>query len=370
MEAASDVLKLIINKICEPGPFFALMVLWCFGSVIWADKWVKPKIAFSMMGGFFLLYLFAITDKNFQTIAFKGDNIPIIAMLFMSVYFTWLGFWRGVENDKRKAEGRPMIEEEGKEVKVLVWPHLIYIEFIVGIFSTALLVVWSIVIFAPLEEPASSAATPNPSKAPWYFLGLQEMLVYFDPWMAGVVAPSLIVVGLMAIPYLDKNPKGNGYYTIKERWFAISFFNFGYLVLWMALIFLGTVMRGPNWNFFGPFDYWDVHKQPVLNNLNLSELFFIKTLDMGLPEHWLKREALGIILTVIYLFVLPVAFAKVPFFQIGKFFTKLKLEMGATRYYTFMFLFLTMMSLPIKMVLRWTVNLKYIVAIPEYFFNI
>jgi hypothetical protein len=83
-------------------------------------------------------------------------------------------------------------------VKVLVWPHLLYIEFIVGVFVTALLLVWSIVIEAPLEEPASAARTPNPSKAPWYFLGLQEMLVYFDPWMAGVVAPSLIIVGLMS----------------------------------------------------------------------------------------------------------------------------------------------------------------------------
>jgi quinol-cytochrome oxidoreductase complex cytochrome b subunit len=55
----------------------------------------------------------------------------------------------------------------------------------------------------------------NPSKAPWYFLGLQEMLVYFDPWMAGVIMPSLIIVGLMVIPYIDTNPLGNGYYTLQ-----------------------------------------------------------------------------------------------------------------------------------------------------------
>ncbi len=76
------------------------------------------------------------------------------------------------------------------------------------VLLTVVLVVWSIGLKAPLEEPANSAMAPNPSKAPWYFLGLQEMLVYFDPWMAGVVLPGLIIVGLMAIPYIDTNPQG------------------------------------------------------------------------------------------------------------------------------------------------------------------
>ena len=81
----------------------------------------------------------------------------------------------------------------------------------------AVLTIWSLTINAPLEEPSNPTRTPNPSKAPWYFLGLQEMLVFFDPWYAGVVLPSFIIVGLMLVPYLDINPKGNGYYTFKER---------------------------------------------------------------------------------------------------------------------------------------------------------
>ena len=80
----------------------------------------------------------------------------------------------------------------------------------------AVMIVWSILLKAPLEEPANPTDSPNPSKAPWYFLGLQEMLVYFDPWLAGVVLPSLIIVGLMAIPYIDTNPKGNGYFTFQR----------------------------------------------------------------------------------------------------------------------------------------------------------
>ena len=98
---------------------------------------------------------------------------------------------------------------------------------------------------APLEEPANPTDSPNPSKAPWYFLGLQEMLVYYDPWLAGVVLPSLIIVGLMAIPYIDTNPKGNGYFTFRERKWEITIFLSGFVVLWCTLIALGTFLRGP-----------------------------------------------------------------------------------------------------------------------------
>src|SRR5438309_3123704 len=124
--------------------------------------------------------------------------------------------------------------------KVHTWPYLVRLEMLVGTIVMALITVWSIVVDAPLEEPANPTKTPNPSKAPWYFLGLQEILVYFDPWFAGVVLPSLIIVGLMVIPYIDINPRGNGYYTFAERKFAITTFLFGFLVLWVVLIFLGT----------------------------------------------------------------------------------------------------------------------------------
>jgi hypothetical protein len=189
------------------------------------------------------------------------------------------------------------------------------------------------------------------------------MLVYFDPWIAGVVLPSFIIVGLMAIPYLDKNPKGNGYFTFVQRRFAITFFLYGFLVLWVALIIVGTVLRGPNWNFFGPYEYWDVHKLEALVNVNLSEIIWVEILNMGLPRNWLVREMFGIGLTVAYLFVLPRMMAR-------KWLNKWYVEMGAARFYIFAFLLLVTVSMPIKMYLRWLINLKYIVAIPEYFFNI
>ena len=135
--------------------------------------------------------------------------------------------------------------------KVHTWPHLIIVEFGAALFCTAFLTIFSIFVNAPLLRLADVNATPNPSKAPWYFLGLQEMLVYFDPWLAGVVLPLIILGGLMAIPYIDFHKAGNGYYCFKQRAFAVSTFLFGFLPLWVAMIVLGTFLRGPNWNFYG-----------------------------------------------------------------------------------------------------------------------
>src|SRR3990170_4281576 len=192
--------------------------------------------------------------------------------------------------------------------KVHTWPHLVRLEFIVAIFVFAVLVLWSVGIDAPLEEPANPTRTPNPSKAPWYFLGLQEMLVYFDPWLAGVVFPTLIIVGLMAIPYIDKNPKGHGYYSFRERRVEITIFLFGFLILWMLLLILGTFLRGPNWNVFGPYEYWDIHKLEALVNVNLSEYFWIRLLNRKMPSMFV-RELPGMLLVFLYIGVLPVLLA-------------------------------------------------------------
>src|ERR671937_48116 len=153
--------------------------------------------------------------------------------------------------------------------KIHSWPYFVRAEFIAGCVLVLVLLVWSITIDAPMEEPANPTKTPNPSKAPWYFLGLQEMLVYFDPWIAGVLLPSLIIVGLMIIPYVDINPKGNGYYTWSERKFAVTTFLVGFLGLWVGMITIGVFFRGPGWNLFMPWDYWDPHKVVPLTNIDL-----------------------------------------------------------------------------------------------------
>jgi hypothetical protein len=350
------------------GTTIVLAVLYFFRT--W---FVKPAVAWTIWNLMLLFLGLSMPDPNFYAIVAKPDNVPIVALVFLLAFFTWLATYRAVENDRRKEQGLPPVEKEGSE-KVLVWPDLVYTEMICMIALTAVLTFWAIWLQAPLEEPASSVKTPNPSKAPWYFLGLQEMLVYYDPWMAGVVLPSLIIVGLMAIPYIDFNKGGNGYYTIKERKFAYVTFQLGFLELWVTLIVLGTLLRGPNWNFFGPYEYWDAHKVEALNNVNLSQYFWEIWLGKSLPAapadaglvtqlgYIVWREILGIIVVLGYFIVLPPFMAM---FVMRRFYVR----MGFIRFMVLAYLMLFMASLPIKMVLRWTVDLKYLIAIPEYFLN-
>ena len=370
-----DQLKHFIDYISTPTISFTLLTvlfLLIFPPSNFFDKinkklkiyklWTNSGglILFTLITGFFVIGYY---DENFNIVLTKPDNFPIVLLIYSMFFFTWYGMKKAYINDERLEQGEKPTEYHDPEDKVLVWPDLVYIEFIALLLFMVFLIVWSILVAAPLEEPANPSVTPNPSKAPWYFLGLQEMLVYFDPWLAGVIFPTFIILGMCAIPYMDINKKGVGYYSFKQRRVGYFIFMYGWLVLWIFLIVIGTFFRGPNWNFFGPFEWWDPHKLEVLNNINLSEYFWVIMLKQPLPQNVFIRESVGFIATGFYLFVLPLLLAK----------TLLK-EMyytyGPIRY-TFLMLFgLSMLSLPIKMYLRWFFNLKYIIAIPEYFFNI
>lgn len=347
------------------GPLLALglsylasmFMLAHLGPRLW-DKKVGLMVLAVASGGFIL----AMFDSEFFKIAAKPDNVPIAAMIFLLGYFTWLALRKAYLNDQQIAAGGVPWEKTESDQKLFTWPDLVYTELLCMILLTVLMIVWSMALPAPLEEAANPTSSPNPAKAPWYFLGLQEMLVYFDPWLAGVVLPTLIIVGLMAVPYIDTNPRGSGYYSFRERKWELGIFLYGFLVLWSFLIITGTFLRGPNWNFFGPFEYWDVNKLVPLVSINLSELIWVKWFGVPLPKFWLVREIFGIILVLGYL-GLPPLMARGPF---RRFYVK----MGAPRFYVGAFLFLFMMSLPIKMFLRWLFNLKYLVQIQEFFLNI
>jgi Ca2+/Na+ antiporter len=357
-----SLIKEFINLFADPRLFFLLSVV-ALAAIVWKrEAFARNSVGYGLMAFLTVFFLFGLFDENFVLIIAKPDNVPIVALIFLLIFFTWYSMREAVRNDQRLAAGEDVIEKQESD-RVWVWPDLVYTELICLIVCTAVLVVWSIGLEAPIEQPANPAATPNPSKAPWYFLGLQEMLVYFDPWLAGVVLPSLIIVGLMAIPYVDTNPKGNGYYTFVERKAEITIFLFGFVVLWSSLIVLGTFLRGPNWNFFGPFEYWDVHKLEALTSVQLSEYVWVYGLGQALPQNILIRESVGILLTLGYVAVLPVVLARTWFRNYFE-------ELGAARFYVTVVLFLMMLSLPLKMLSRWLFNLKYVVSIPEYFFNI
>ncbi len=367
--------RALADRIMGPTVFMVGSTIGLSLLYVYRSFFTRPNVAWAGRNLALLSMGLALTDPDFAAIVLKPDNVPIVGLIFLLGFFTWLSARKAVLNDRRFALGGGPLEAEDNE-PVLVWPDLVYIELICMVALTALLLVWSIVLKAPLEAEASRVITPNPSKAPWYFLGLQEMLLYYDPWMAGVVLPCLIIFGLCAIPYLDVNKQGSGYYTINQRPFAYVTFQFGFLVLWMLLMLIGTFFRGPNWSFFGFFETWDVHKVEALTNVQLSERFWIDLMGRPLPEvpahasafmrfvHVMWRELPGIVLLGTYFVALPPLLARY-----SKTFRTLRQQMGRTRYLVFMILLLIMALLPIKMICRWSFNLNYFISMPEYRFN-
>ena len=232
-------------------------------------------------------------------------------------------------------------EKVKKERNPLVWPELPFKELMCMIVVMAVLIIWALWLDAPLGEIATPSRTENPAKAPWYFIGLQEILVYFDPWYSGVVLPSIIMGGLMAIPYLDTNPKGVGEYNFSARKFAMINFLIGY-AMWMGAIVVGQFMRGPSWMFFWPWEVWDdtiYHAEVVLKNI---------------------PNVIG-------------AIAMGAYCAFGYFWPKFRkwniaVKLDNIRYAIIIILMLLMYAVPIKVVLRQIFHIRYIFVTP--WFNI
>jgi hypothetical protein len=366
-----DGVKDTLDRLLGPVTF-TLGSLLVLAAMYWQRSfWTRPEVAWLTFNLSLVFLGLSLTDADFAAVVLKPDHVPIVGMVYLLGFFTWLGTAQAVENDRRMGMGQG-VREKDLEEKVLVWPDLVYIELIAMVLVTAALLVWSMLVRAPLEQPANPAITPNPSKAPWYFLGLQEMLVYFDPATAGVILPSLIILGLMAIPYLDANPHGSGYYTIAQRRFAYLVFQFGFLQLWILMILVGTFFRGPNWSFFGLYEPHDLHRLPTLPSLKLSEfvwtIWFHRPIPQSIPGSGLfvelgtiaLREVAGIVILALYFLGLPLLLARTWLKPICQ-------SMERTRYTILSLLLLMMLALPLKMLLRWTFGLSYLLSVPEYF---
>jgi hypothetical protein len=304
------------------------------------------------------------------TIISLPDNIPIVGMLFIIPFFTWYALRQAFANDRlveKLSSDKALARTHHRKVQpfrkgwsreVSVWPYLLRMEFLVAVIVTIILMVWSITLDAPLEEPANPSLTMNPAKAPWYFLGLQEMLVYFDPWIAGVVMPTLIIIGLMVVPYIDENPLGNGYYTYQQRKFAIWTFIFGFIIMWCLMIVIGTMIRGPGWMWFWPGQTWDHNKLVFEVNRDLHEIF-------GITGTW----AIGIfggVVTALFTVVTGAIVHKI--MALTEFSRKILARMSLMQYLVMMVVLVTMLSLPAKIIARLVFRIKYVWVTP--WFNI
>ena len=346
------------------------------------------------------LAVFMVEDwHQLWKISSAPDNVPIVAMLFLVPFFTWLGIRQALANDRliETLETDPKLAKShhrktepwrpGWARELHVWPYLVRIEFLAAVIVTVVLFVWSITLNAPLEEPANPNLTMNPSKAPWYFLGLQEMLVYFDPWIAGVVMPSLIMVGLMVFPYVDSNPLGNGYYTIKQRRVALWMFCAGFLQ-WILLIVIGTFIRGPGWIWFWPGQTWDHNAVVYDRNRDLHDIVADLTGFTPLSTSWVLKAIFGALVVGLFFVVgalffhwlltrggldridrsLPIwkriwLWMKTP----DPFEQKLLARTSLLQYVTFQFFAITvLLAMPVKLILRLVFTIKYVWVTPWF----
>jgi hypothetical protein len=347
-------IKEIINALTAPYFLITAAAILLLISLKYPRTFYTNKSAIIVFAGMFLFLILSVIDENFRKIVTKPDNVPIVGMLFLVPFFTWFSLREAVRNDQRLEDGKPLIEQDETAEKVLTWPDLVYTELICMVVLTVVLIGWSMALPAPLEEPANPSTSPNPSKAPWYFLGLQEMLVYFDPWLAGVVFPGLIIVGLMAIPYIDTNPKAMAI-TQSRSGAGKSRRSYSVFDSLDPARHSRNVPARSELELFGPYEFWDIHKLEALVNVNLSEYIWVKGLGTGLPKNPLIREMFGFLVVIAYFLLPPPIFAK-------KWFKGFYTTLGPIRFHVMMFLLLCMAALPIKMVLRWLFNLKYIIV--------
>jgi len=294
------------------------------------------------------------------------DNVPITAIAVLVPFYAWYALRQARANDRliteleaspdlAKTHHRKTFPFRASWARELpVWPYLLRIEFLAAIIVSLILMVWSITLNAPLEEPANPNHTMNPAKAPWYFVGLQEMLVYFDPWFAGVVLPTLIIVGLMVFPYVDTNPLGVGYYTIKQRTVALASFGLGFFI-WLGLIFIGTFVRGPGWMWFWPGQTWD-HTQVIYEvNRNLPEV-------LGIGNPWLQAILGLIVIGAFYAGAGWLIHKGVTRSSLNK---KILERTSMVQYLIFQVFAITILAgLPAKMLLRLVFRIKYVLMTP------
>jgi len=318
--------------------------------------------------------------------------VPLVVGILLILHF-----WR-IRKDSFSAA-----PYQANEEKVEVWPHLVKREYVGAAGTTLFIMIWSILQNAPLEVIANPNVTTNPSKAPWYFVGLQELLVYFDPWIAGVLLPGLIIVGLMAIPYIDTNPKGVGTYAWKERPFANALFLLG-VVMWFVLIYIGAECRGPNYAWYWPWESWYGLKAappatwsvfgpkgvgalpmllgiPVMGGLFGASMLLPKLIQKELDGKKLMGGFLGALALLSAIGMLahkigPVAGGFMLFFGGLSFYFGFVLPqrhirtLDWPRYLVTMALVVCTMGVLLKMCARLTFNIKYVLTIPTISLNI
>lgn len=232
---------------------------------------IGQKLRFALLGG-------NIVGQNalMRFYVLHVTILPVVIGLFLGLHFWRIRKDGGISGPPVEGEAEeqtlapvktyglmglvkgttPLVEKEPEDTE-FTFPHLVYKELKLAILIMIALHVLSLLLNAPLEGLADPEHTPNPAKAPWYFLGLQE-LVSYSAFLGGVVAPVLAVIGLILVPYIDRNTIGVGVWFASERKLAITVFSI-FVSVAVILTIIGTYFRGPGWHWYWPWQVWPGH---------------------------------------------------------------------------------------------------------------
>ncbi len=210
-----------------------------------------PKLRFVLLGGDSVG-----SDALLRFYTLHVIAIPAIAALVINYHI-----WRVIKDgglahpfEKRASEGESAAQPQRTDTVITTFPQVVYVEFLVFLVLMAGLVAASLIFNAPLEEEASPLRPSNPSKAPWYFLGLQELVGYSAFW-GGVAVPTVLTVYLLLLPYIDRKREGVGVWFARERIVTMTIWTL-ILIGIVVTTALGIYFRGPNWNFYWPWENW------------------------------------------------------------------------------------------------------------------
>ena len=341
-----DAFQLWADRLAAPPLLYSLALLLFLATVRW--RALRSRAAGLALAGALLAVLAAgLLDAGFRRLALAPERLPVAALAIPSLCLLWLAIRRGPAVDPRAWRG-PSPAETGAVVAA-------------GLLLMAL----ALTLPPPLAAPGA-AAPPNPARAPWFLAGLQEMRLYFDPWVTSYLIPSLLLAALLALPYLDPGSAvpADADAAAARRPGAPRIFLLGWLLLAILPILVAAFLRGPHWNVFGPFEAWDAARPAPPPAPPLSEVFWCGWLGREMPPaHWPARELPGILILALYFLVLPRGLHR--WGATRGIFGRYHRAVGPRRYYLALILALALATVPLKMYGRWILGVGYWLYLPE-----
>ena len=315
------------------------------------------KLPWTLSGGLAILVATAallaagLRDDTFRRLLFHPERFPVAVLLLATAALLWLEMHRcrGVEGAAKPGGGESGDEPARWSTRDLVAATLLGLALITCAHLRP----------APLGDLADPSQQPLSAKAPWFLVGLQELSLYFDPWVAYGALPILFLAGLLGLPFLETP-------TAPSR-HGRALFLFGWLFLWLLPMAVGAFLRGPEWRFFGPFEPWSTSGPAIPEAVTLAQAVWTRGFHLLEPERWWLRELPGLLLLAAYFVLLPILLTR--FKLTRSLLAGYRDSLGGWRFYCAAAWVLAVAAVPLKMYGRWLWGIGYWVHLPELSFS-